>query len=58
LPSGHLDCRADEIPISLPDDATRGRIAAKVRESFDARREARRLLEEAKTMVEKATLGG
>ena len=43
-------------PISLPDDATRKQIATKVRESFDARREARRLLEEAKTMVEKAIL--
>ena len=45
-----------KIPISLPDDATREQIVTKVRESFDARREARRLLEEAKTMVEKAIL--
>ncbi len=46
------------IPISLPDDATRERIVSKVRESFNARREARRLLEEAKAMVEQAILGG
>lgn len=39
-------------PVSLPDDATREQIVAKVRESFDARREARRLLEEAKTMFD------
>lgn len=47
-----------KIPISLPDDATRGQIVSKVRESFESRREARRLLEEAKTMVERAILGG
>jgi hypothetical protein len=42
----------------LPDDATRKQIVTKVRESFDARREAGQLLEEAKTMVEKTILGG
>jgi len=42
------------IPISLPDAATRKRIVAAVRESFAARREARRLLDEAKALVEKA----
>lgn len=47
-----------KIPISLPDDATREQIVTKVRESFEARREAQRLLEEAKAMVEKAILGG
>jgi hypothetical protein len=33
-------------------------ITDKVKESITARREARQLLEEAKTMVEKAILGG
>ena len=47
-----------KIPIALPKDATRRKVVAKVRESFDARREALRLLEEAKIMVEKAILGG
>jgi len=46
-----------KIPIALPKDAGRQKIIAKVRESFDARREARRLLDEAKAMVEKAVLG-
>ena len=46
-----------KIPIVLPDETTRQRIIAKVRESFDARRDARWLLDEAKTMVEKAILG-
>lgn len=45
-------------PISLPDDATRKQIVTKVRESFDARREARQLLEEARAMVERAILCG
>ena len=40
------------IPVALPDDTTQKEIVAKVRESFDARREARRLLDEAKAMVE------
>jgi hypothetical protein len=44
------------IPISLPDVATRKRIVAAVRESFAARREGRRLLDEAKALVEKAIL--
>ena len=44
------------IPISLPDTATRQKIVAKVKESFTARREARRLLDEAKALVEKAIL--
>lgn len=47
-----------KIPISLPDNAAHNQIVTKVRESFDARREARQLLEEAKAMVEKAILGG
>lgn len=47
-----------KIPISFPDDATCKQIATKVRESFGARREARQLLEEAKTMVERAILDG
>ena len=46
-----------KIPITLPKDATRKKIVAKVRESFDARRKTRRLLDEAKAMVEKAILG-
>lgn len=46
-----------KIPIALPDDATRKRIVSKVRESIDARRESRRLLDEAKAMVEEAILG-
>lgn len=46
-----------KIPIVLPDETTRQRIIAKVRESFDARRDARRLLDEAKAMVEEAILG-
>ena len=44
------------IPITLPNNATRHTIVAKVRESFDAQHESLRLLEEAKTMVEKAIL--
>lgn len=47
-----------QIPISLPDEATREQIISKVRESFDARREAQRLLEEAKATVERAILDG
>lgn len=46
------------VPISLPDAATRKQIVAAVRESFAARREARRLLDEAKALVEKAILLG
>jgi type I restriction enzyme M protein len=46
-----------KIPIVLPDETTRQRIIAKVCESFDARRDARRLLDEAKAMVEEAILG-
>lgn len=46
-----------KIPITLPNDATRQEIVAKVRESLDARREARHLVDEAKTMVENAILG-
>lgn len=45
-----------KIPIALPKEAARQKIVAKVRESFDARREARRLLDEAKAMIEKAIL--
>ena len=44
-------------PITLPDDATRQRIVSKVRESFDARRNALQLLDKAKAMLEKAILG-
>lgn len=46
-----------KIPISLPDDTTRQTIVSKVRESLNSRREARRLLDQAKAMVEKAILG-
>lgn len=46
-----------KIPIALPNNATQQKIATRVRESFDARRESLRLLEEAKTMVKKAILG-
>lgn len=46
-----------KIPIALPEEATRKEIVAKVREAFAARREARRLLDEAKAMVEQAILG-
>lgn len=46
-----------KIPIALPDEETRSQIAVKVRGSLDARREARRLLDEAKAMVERAILG-
>lgn len=45
-----------KIPIALPNDATRRKIVAKVRESFDAQREAQELLNEAKAMVEQAIL--
>jgi hypothetical protein len=44
------------IPISLPDAPTRAKIVAKVKESFGARREAKRLLDGAKAMVEEAVL--
>lgn len=47
-----------KVPISLPEYTTQQKIVAKVRESFDARREARRLLDEAKAMVERAILRG
>jgi hypothetical protein len=47
-----------KIPIALPDEAVRRHIVAKVQESFDTRREASRLMEAAKTMVEKAILQG
>jgi hypothetical protein len=46
-----------KIPIALPNIATRRKIVARVRESFDARREARRLLGQAKAIVEDAILG-
>ncbi|KKM17493.1 hypothetical protein LCGC14_1675210 [marine sediment metagenome] len=46
------------IPISLPDESTRDRIVANIRESFIARREARCRLHEAKRIVEEAILGG
>lgn len=45
------------IPISIPNAATRKKIVAKVRDSLDARRKARRLLHEAKAMVEREILG-
>ncbi|MBI3090279.1 MAG: hypothetical protein HYY96_06385 [Candidatus Tectomicrobia bacterium] len=45
------------IPIALPYDATRRKIVANVRESIAARREAQRLLDEAKRVVEEAILG-
>lgn len=45
------------IPISLPNNDTRKKIVARVRESLYVRREARRLLDKTKAMVEKAVLG-
>ena len=45
-----------KIPVSLPDKPTRAKIVAKVKESFAARPEARRLLDEAKALVENAIL--
>ena len=45
-----------KIPILLPAEATRETIIAKVRESFDARRDARQLLDQARAMVEEAIL--
>ena len=45
------------IPIALPKQSVRNEIVAKVRESFVARHEARRLLEQAKTEVERLILG-
>ncbi len=46
------------IPITVPDGQTRKKIVAKVRQAFDARREARRLLDQAKAMVERDILSG
>jgi hypothetical protein len=45
-----------KIPVSLPDKPTRAKIVDKIKESFAARREAQRLLEEAKALVETAIL--
>jgi type I restriction enzyme M protein len=45
-----------KIPIALPGDATREKVASMIRESFVARREARRLLDEAKAILEKAIM--
>lgn len=45
------------IPIALPKQGVRDEIVTKVRRSFSARREARRLLEQAKTEVERLVLG-
>jgi restriction endonuclease S subunit len=45
-----------KIPITLPDDPVRQRIVVKVQESFHTRREAYRLMEEAKALVDKAIL--
>lgn len=47
-----------KIPVSLPDKPTRAKIVAKVKESFAARREARRLLDDAKALIENAILSG
>jgi hypothetical protein len=47
-----------KIPVSLPDKPTRAKIVAKVKESFAARREAWRLLDDAKALVETAILSG
>lgn len=44
-------------PIALPDDHTQQQIVAKMHQSFAARREARRLLDGAKRMVEQAIWG-
>ncbi len=45
-----------KIPIALPKQSIRDEIITKVRESFGARREARRLLDRAKTEVEQLIL--
>lgn len=45
-----------KIPIALPTGVSRQRVVAKVRESFEAGREAQRLLGKAKAMVEMAIL--
>lgn len=45
------------IPIALPNNATCQKIVAKVRESFKARRDARRMLEKAKAMAEETIFG-
>jgi hypothetical protein len=46
------------LPIPILPQSTQAKIAVKVRESFDARHEARRLLDEAKAMIEQAIVGG
>ena len=45
------------IPVSLQGTATGQPIVSKVQESHDARREALRLLDEAKAMVEATIIG-
>lgn len=45
------------LPVPIVEARIQEQIVSKVRESFEARREARRLLEEAKAMVERAILG-
>lgn len=47
-----------KIPITLPKESAQQKIVAKVRESFAARCEAKRLLDEAKAMVEDAIMEG
>lgn len=46
-----------KIPVALPKDSMRQKIVMKVRESIAARREAHRLLDVAKAMVEDAIVG-
>jgi hypothetical protein len=45
------------IPITLPGKKDRAAVVDRVRQSFQARRNAKAMLEEAKSMVEKAVLG-
>lgn len=47
-----------KIPIALPDETTQRKIADRVRESLDARRDARLQMDKAKIIVEKAILSG
>lgn len=46
-----------QIPIALPKEASRQKIVTKVHESLEARQEARRLLDDAKAIVEQAFIG-
>lgn len=46
------------IPFKMPNDTVRGEVVDLVRGSFKTRNESRRLLDDAKRMVEEAVLGG